>query len=66
MVAVAVSVAGCVGPLTKNVSQQEAQADEDACRYQASMATGSMANEVERSFRKNDLMRECLRMRGYR
>lgn len=68
LLAVAVlAIVGCARQLINpNVSEAQASQDTQQCKYQASRDSASMGDEVARAFRMNDLVGECLRMKGYR
>jgi uncharacterized protein YceK len=67
VLAVAVSVSGCAPQLVKEgITQEQAAADTQECKYQAAAATAPMLSALDRGLRQNELVGECLRAKGYR
>lgn len=67
MIVVAVAVTGCAPNVWTKPGGTQAESERDIaeCRYQASLATAGISSAVEQGLAKNDLGRQCLRLRGY-
>lgn len=63
----------CAAPQQQWIKAGGSPQDQQQCQYEANKATqqtdttlkGGLAAEIDRSMRRNDLMAECMRSRGY-